>query len=62
MDGNPFTNSSLFMGLSAGNHTIIYRDANLCTDTQVINLLEPPLLSGAPSVTEHNLFWICRGR
>ena len=53
IDGNPFTNSSLFTGLSAGNHTIIYKDANLCTDTQTINLSEPPLLSGVPSVTEH---------
>lgn len=43
--------SGLFTGICAGAYTLTVTDANGCTDTQPITVIEPPVLTLAPTGT-----------
>jgi len=38
LDGGSFQSSNVFTGVSSGNHTIVVRDANSCTQSRVFNV------------------------
>jgi hypothetical protein len=40
LDGGPFVSSGTFTNLSAGTHTVIVRDDNLCSATVPVNILQ----------------------
>lgn len=44
-DGTNFGSSATLSGLSAGNHNIIIKDANDCTETLSVNISEPAPIS-----------------
>ena len=45
-------NNPLFTGLTAGTYTVGVRDSKLCTDTEVIILLQPNLLAGQSQLVQ----------
>ncbi|MBW7867612.1 MAG: gliding motility-associated C-terminal domain-containing protein [Brumimicrobium sp.] len=45
VDGGAFQASSTLNGLSAGSHIVTIQDANGCTDTDNITLVDPPVLT-----------------
>ncbi|NMC40278.1 MAG: HYR domain-containing protein, partial [Bacteroidales bacterium] len=49
IDGGAFQASNVFSGLSAGSHTVIVRDAHLCTRNVPVNITQPTALSGVIS-------------
>ncbi len=51
LDSGPYISSGLFSNLPAGPHSLVVRDANLCTYTQNISISQPPALTGSASVT-----------
>ena len=51
-DGVNFQSSATFSSLSAGTYTITYMDANSCTTTEQLTLIEPPVLVGTTSITQ----------
>ncbi|MCJ7446106.1 MAG: gliding motility-associated C-terminal domain-containing protein [Bacteroidales bacterium] len=51
LDGSAYISPGIFNSLPAGPHSLIVRDANLCTFTQNINITQPPALTGSASVT-----------
>ena len=50
IDGNNYSTSMSYTGLSAGTYTISVRDANSCISSNTITLFEPPLFSITYSV------------
>lgn len=52
LDGVNFQSSSTFSGLSAGSYTVTYKDANGCIETEILNLDEPPPLSGTAGINQ----------
>ncbi len=51
LDGGPYISPGTFINLPAGPHILIVRDANLCTYTQNISILQTPVLTGSALVT-----------
>ncbi|HOK26160.1 MAG TPA: HYR domain-containing protein, partial [Bacteroidales bacterium] len=49
IDGGAFQPSNVFTGLSAGPHTVIVRDANLCTKNVPVTITQPSALTGVVS-------------
>ncbi|OEK01273.1 hypothetical protein BFP97_06995 [Roseivirga sp. 4D4] len=50
LDGNTFQ-STAFSGLSSGNYTLTVLDANNCTTTASVDIIEPAVLTSAITVT-----------
>lgn len=46
VNGSPFSNSFFFPGLAAGPIVAVVQDGNFCTDTLLLNLTQPPAISG----------------
>lgn len=54
IDGTNFQTSSTFTNLSAGNYSVIVRDANACTASVNATISEPSALSVSASLTDDN--------
>ena len=50
--GGPFQASNVFAGLAAGTYTVTVEDANGCTATQIVDLIDPPALTYTAVVTD----------
>ena len=50
IDGGAFQASNIFSGLAAGPHTVVVRDANLCTKNVPVTITQPSALSGVVSL------------
>lgn len=51
LDGGTFQSSPVFAGVLAGNHTIVVKDGNNCTNTLNYTLTQPSVLVVSSSVT-----------
>lgn len=51
LDGGTFQSSPVFSGILAGNHTIVVKDGNNCTNTLNYTLTQPSVLVVSSSVT-----------
>ncbi|MCB8999453.1 MAG: gliding motility-associated C-terminal domain-containing protein [Bacteroidales bacterium] len=47
IDAGAYGAGTTFNGLAAGAHTVMIKDANNCTSSLVVNITQPPVLSGS---------------
>jgi gliding motility-associated-like protein len=52
LDNGAFQASAALTGLTPGNHTIVIRDAGMCTKSLTVTITEPSALSATSSTTE----------
>jgi gliding motility-associated-like protein len=50
IDNASWTSNPVFSGLSSGSYTIYYRDANLCLNDEIFNLIDPNDLNGTINI------------
>ncbi|MFT6499975.1 MAG: PKD repeat protein [Crocinitomicaceae bacterium] len=61
VDGGQFGSSNVLLGLNAGDHTVVVRDANGCTGELIVTLTEPSAISAIVTATDVDCFGAFEG-